>query len=440
MSDLRVTLRRPSSAAARSSRSAAISIRRCSSASSERLFARGAALRGTRARGARSRRLLRAAAGRRRPRPDPHAASGVELISNVCRHRQAVMLRGRGNTAREHRLPAAPLDLRPEAAELIGAPHFADDPCLQPAQLPGADLERHGVRSARAGSGRDVAAELAGIGPTADLDFTGYASTASQLHECDYNWKTFIEVYLEDYHVAPFHPGLGQFVTCEDLRWEFGAHHSVQTVGREERAGQAGLAGLPEVARRGARLPRRRTAPKHGAIWLTYYPAVMVEWYPHVLVVSTLHPEGPAEDAQRRRVLLPRGDRRLRARVRRGRAGGVLGDLRRRRRDRAAHGRRPARPVRARRRRGRPVPEPDGRRHAAVPRVVPPQRFLGCRDSAGVQQPDLGGHRGVGRSHRDIGHRDVPDRRVHRADEPGGSAVRRPGRHRDALGDPDAGR
>ena len=33
--------------------------------------------------------------------------------------------------------------------------------------------------------------------------------------------------------------------------------------------------------------------PKHGAIWLTYYPHVMVESYPHVLVVSTLFPRGP---------------------------------------------------------------------------------------------------------------------------------------------------
>ena len=30
--------------------------------------------------------------------------------------------------------------------------------------------------------------------------------------------------------------------------------------------------------------------PPHGAIWLTYFPNVMLEWYPHVLVVSTLHP------------------------------------------------------------------------------------------------------------------------------------------------------
>jgi choline monooxygenase len=32
--------------------------------------------------------------------------------------------------------------------------------------------------------------------------------------------------------------------------------------------------------------------PQRGAIWLTYYPHIMVEWYPHVLTVSTLQPLG----------------------------------------------------------------------------------------------------------------------------------------------------
>jgi hypothetical protein len=111
-----------------------------------------------------------------------------------------------------------------------------------------------------------------------------------ELHECNYNWKTFIEVYLEDYHVGPFHPGLGSFVTCDDLRWEFGPLLGADR-GRGQPPGQGRQPGLPQVARRAAALPRR-PPPKYGAIWLTYYPHVMVEWYPHVLVVSTLHP-GP---------------------------------------------------------------------------------------------------------------------------------------------------
>ena len=40
--------------------------------------------------------------------------------------------------------------------------------------------------------------------------FSGYKLDKVEIHECNYNWKTFIEVYLEDYHVVPFHPGPGQ--------------------------------------------------------------------------------------------------------------------------------------------------------------------------------------------------------------------------------------
>ena len=60
-----------------------------------------------------------------------HTRDGVELISNVCRHRQAIMLKGRGRTQGQSHI-VCPLhrwtyDLR---GQLLGAPHFAEDPCL----------------------------------------------------------------------------------------------------------------------------------------------------------------------------------------------------------------------------------------------------------------------------------------------------------------------
>ncbi len=214
---------------------------------------------------------------------------GVELISNVCRHRQAIILRGRGNTRRNIVCPLHrwTYDLK---GELVGAPHFAEDPCLN---LSNYALQRwNGLLFEAHPDGRRVADDLAGLGPAADLDFSGYVFDQAQLHECDYNWKTFIEVYLEDYHVGPFHPGLGDFVTCDELRWEFGAQHSVQTVGAKNELAKAGSPAYRRwhdalLAYRGG------AAPEQGAIWLTLYPTVMVEWYPHVLVVSTLHPAGP---------------------------------------------------------------------------------------------------------------------------------------------------
>src|SRR5690606_16596512 len=35
--------------------------------------------------------------------------------------------------------------------------------------------------------------------------------------------------------------------------------------------------------------------PEFGAIWVTYFPGHMIEVYPHVLVLSTLHPVSPQE-------------------------------------------------------------------------------------------------------------------------------------------------
>jgi phenylpropionate dioxygenase-like ring-hydroxylating dioxygenase large terminal subunit len=84
---------------------------------------------------------------------------GIELLSNVCRHRQAVMLNGRGNTTNI----VCPLhrwtyDL---SGQLLGAPHFEQQPCLNLGKSPlqnwngllfsgqrdvAADLERAGVR------------------------------------------------------------------------------------------------------------------------------------------------------------------------------------------------------------------------------------------------------------------------------------------------------
>ena len=224
--------------------------------------------------------------------------NGVELISNVCRHRQAVMLRGRGSV---HDKPSSggnivcPLHRwtysaggGAKAGTLLGAPHFAIDPCLNLNNYP---LQNwHGLLFE--GNGFDVKRALAGLGPRADLDFSGYVFDRAELHEVNYNWKTFIEVYLEDYHVGPFHPGLGQFVTCDDLTWEFGRHHSVQTVGVRDALARPGSATYRRwheavMAFNGGR------PPAHGAIWLTYYPNIMIEWYPHVLVVSALYPKGP---------------------------------------------------------------------------------------------------------------------------------------------------
>jgi choline monooxygenase len=210
---------------------------------------------------------------------------GIELISNVCRHRQALMLKGRGNAQNI----VCPLhrwtyDLQ---GELMGAPHFEQKPCL--------NLGKTALQNWNGllfDSQRDVSRDLGKLGFLKDFDFSGFMLDRVMIDEYQFNWKTFIEVYLEDYHVAPFHPGLGNFVDCDDLRWEFGEWYSVQSVGINRGLKKSGS---PVYQRWQEQVLRYGNGelPKYGAIWMVYYPFLMIEWYPHVLVVSNIIPRGP---------------------------------------------------------------------------------------------------------------------------------------------------
>ena len=217
------------------------------------------------------------------------AESGVNLISNICRHRQAMMLDGRGSLKENGGNVVCPLHRWTYSGEgqLIGAPHFPCNPEL--------NLRNSGLKAWNGllfdGPSNPVV-DLAALSTQTrlSLDFSGYVFDRAVVHECHYNWKTFVEVYLEDYHVGPFHPGLGQFVTCDDLAWEWGKEFSVQTVGLSRGFDKPGSATYKRWHDQVTKF-RQGVPPPHGAIWLTYYPNITVEWYPHTLVVSSLWPQ-----------------------------------------------------------------------------------------------------------------------------------------------------
>ncbi|WP_374565838.1 aromatic ring-hydroxylating dioxygenase subunit alpha [Nitrosomonas sp.] len=212
---------------------------------------------------------------------------GIELLSNVCRHRQALLLKGRSNTKSIvcpiHRWTYA-LD-----GKLLGAPHFERNPCL--------NLDKTSLQSWNGmlfNGKRNVAKDLARISAQVckDLDFSGYVLDRVKVDHYQCNWKTFIEVYLEDYHVDPFHPGLGHFVNTKELEWEFGDWYSVQTVAIDDARLQK--PGSPVYAAWHQQVLQQTEGemPPHGAIWLLYYPNIMLEWYPQTLVISTILPTG----------------------------------------------------------------------------------------------------------------------------------------------------
>ncbi|GAB1720955.1 MAG: Rieske (2Fe-2S) region [Nitrosospira sp.] len=211
-------------------------------------------------------------------------SEGIELLSNVCRHRQSLLLKGRGN-ARNIVCPIHrwTYDMN---GTLLGAPHFSEKPCLNLGSTP---LQNwNGLLFA---GKRNVARDLARLQVMNQFDFSGHVLDRVQIEDYECNWKTFIEVYLEDYHVETYHPGLSNFVNTGELTWEFGDWYNVQTVGINH-----GLTrpGTPVYARWQEQILRQAGGemPAYGAIWMLYYPNIMLEWYPHALIISTLLPLG----------------------------------------------------------------------------------------------------------------------------------------------------
>jgi len=214
-----------------------------------------------------------------------HGPGGVNLLSNACRHRQGLLLEGRGHGANIvcplHRW-TYDLDGR-----LLGAPGFEVTPDCS---LPKTPLQRwNGLLFA---GPRDAAADLADFPLAAEYDYGRFVLDKVTVEECPFNWKAFLEIFVEMYHVEAIHPGLRAWVDAGGCDWSFGDRWSCQVLGtRDGLRSQAS----PNYARyRDALLAHGRgEVPEHGAIWSVLYPNVMLEWYPQALVVSTAIPRSP---------------------------------------------------------------------------------------------------------------------------------------------------
>ncbi len=210
----------------------------------------------------------------------------TQLVSNSCRHRQAQMLCGSGNVKHivcpVHNW-AYDLDGRQ-----VAAPHFAENPCL--------DLERteltewNGLLFA---GPRDMHYEVAPLASWTELDTSAYVLERVDEEEHDLNWKVFLDVYLEDYHISAVHPGFRAFVEPTDLRG------ALQTVGGERifceqvnvrwplpPAATPVFAEFQKVLM--DVLAGRR--PPFAAIWMCLFSGQLIEWYPYTVVVTTYTP------------------------------------------------------------------------------------------------------------------------------------------------------
>jgi choline monooxygenase len=222
---------------------------------------------------------------------------GIELISNVCRHRQAIMLGGspcasdsspvrRGKLKTGNRI-ACPIHAwtYDQTGKLLHAPKFAKQPCANLQRFP-----LNNVSGFLFEGKRNPAKDMSALFALPEFDFSDYALAHVELHSCAYNWKTFLEIYNDDYHIAPFHPGLNRYVNTEGLSWNFGDWFSVQRIGVAPNLKRAGT-DTYKTWHTDLLSYNEGLTPEFGAIWATYYPTHMIEVFPHALVLSTLYPK-----------------------------------------------------------------------------------------------------------------------------------------------------
>jgi choline monooxygenase len=207
----------------------------------------------------------------------------LHLISNICKHRQATMLHSRGNT----NLIICPLHnwSYKTTGEFNFAPLFNSQPnCtnLDKEEL----INWKGILFRPT---RDIIADLKNSNLSKYIDFTNYQYSNTVITEYAFNWKTFMEVYTEDYHVEAFHPGLGSFVDCKHLKWEFGDWYNVQAVAAKEHLSQHGSKLYAQWQQKILQLSHG-SLPKLGALWLTYYPNIMIKCYPKCIVIAIVIP------------------------------------------------------------------------------------------------------------------------------------------------------
>ena len=215
-----------------------------------------------------------------------HNEDFYSLISNVCRHHEALMLSSRGNTQKII-CPVHRWSYNTEGV-LLNAPRFAEKPCL--------NLDRHELTAFHG---------LLFMGDEAPpfnlhqevvdtINSSNYQFSKVVTQTYPFNWKIFMEVYLDNYHIPVVHPGLSKLVDVENQQWLIEENHSAQFVRLK--------ADFTRFGTKKYELYQSLIKEHWGAnvlvqdiMWLALYPNIMIEKYPFALVISSLEPTAADE-------------------------------------------------------------------------------------------------------------------------------------------------
>lgn len=150
----------------------------------------------------------------------------------------------------------------------------------------------------------DAAYTAHGVGDW--LDMSAWTVYATSDDEYQGDWKVFLEVFGDCYHVPPYHAGLAGYADCDTLDWAFGDNFHIQFVDFAAQADRAPQGYADWVT--GLRLYHERkgtTMPEVGVAWTGIYPNLMLETYAGMTVISIAIPTGPNSFVNRAHYCVP---------------------------------------------------------------------------------------------------------------------------------------
>lgn len=211
-----------------------------------------------------------------------HGENGIKAVSNICRHRQSILLKGYGSAKKI----TCPIHYWKYALDGTGLTAHDFNKDYQCPDLPTMVMSAWGPLLFKQNSSLNGILDRA-VSLKKHLT-TDYLFRSLEVLECPYNWKIFMEIYLDLYHINIIHPGLRKFASCENTQWETDDFFSSQTVEVILDPSNNPSPHYKEYSH--LIIDYAGRTQKHKIIWFSLYPNTMVEIYPYNMVISSIIP------------------------------------------------------------------------------------------------------------------------------------------------------
>ena len=213
-----------------------------------------------------------------------HNGDNIQVLSNICKHRYAIMLKDKGHC----RGVVCPVhswsyDLN---GKIVNSPGIECDHASHSLEMESIDIYDGFLFPKNVSVLKDA---LKAAKTFTNINFDQLKLSA---HECfcvNVNWKTYIDTYLDNYHLDAYHPNFRALLDSEHIESIFREDFHVQGIHLREKTQvipPALKAYLDCYSKYVGKFPE-----DYGAVWLCIYPNVIIEIYQCFAIVAIVVPQ-----------------------------------------------------------------------------------------------------------------------------------------------------